>query len=460
MCSDCCYMCFCKYPGILTYLSTGYWKSLSPNIFCIVRRKLDGFEIPISSDQQWPLLPEIWTYKWFPFKDWIFRSAASHFVMPTAAPRAGYTTSGPGPTGGMSGLASLKKSNSGPLNRHGDPVKRMSGPQSGGLTLSGSQHSGPISVLPATGLITSGPISSGPLNSSGAPRKVSGPLDSTGSMKVPSSAVDINNHTDDEFSFKGNFPKQVLWSLVLLFMMGFISGGFSLGAVHNAILLIVVVILFGTVAALLLGTHVGEEEQLWVSLLISDVELRNAKNGQFVKISGVVTCGNMPLESSFQKVPRCVYTSTSLYEYRGWDSKAANPKHRRFMWGAPIKACPRVEAVERHAVDFYISDFQSGLRALVKTGFGARVTPYVDDSVIDVNPAQETLPLDFIRWLGERNTSSDGHVMRIRERYIKEGSTVSVMGVVQKRQRAHDCPPIRANNFRMPLCKVHLPCQS
>lgn len=50
----------------------------------------------------------------------------------------------------------------------------------------------------------------------------------------------------------------------------------------------------------------------------------------FVK---VVTCGNVPLESSFQKVPRCVYTSTSLYEYRGWDSKAANATHRRFTWG-------------------------------------------------------------------------------------------------------------------------------
>lgn len=47
----------------------------------------------------------------------------------------------------------------------------------------------------------------------------------------------------------------------------------------------------------------------------------------------VVTCGNVPLESSFQRVSRCVYTSTSLYEYRGWDSKAANPTHRCFTWG-------------------------------------------------------------------------------------------------------------------------------
>lgn len=53
----------------------------------------------------------------------------------------------------------------------------------------------------------------------------------------------------------------------------------------------------------------------------------------FVHVLKVVTCGNVPLESSFQKVPRCVYTSTSLYEYRGWSSKAANPTHRRFTWG-------------------------------------------------------------------------------------------------------------------------------
>ncbi|CAL2232740.1 unnamed protein product [Prunus armeniaca] len=51
----------------------------------------------------------------------------------------------------------------------------------------------------------------------------------------------------------------------------------------------------------------------------------------------------------------------------------------------------------RCVVDFYISDFQSGLRALVKTGSGARVTPYVDDSiVIDVNPENEELSPEFI----------------------------------------------------------------
>lgn len=363
-----------------------------------------------------------------------FGGAASHSgpIMPNAAARASYSTSGPVSSTGMPGSSSLKKSNSGPLNRHGDPVKKSSGPQSGGVTPVARQNSGPLPpVLPATGLITSGPISSGPLNSSGAPRKVSGPLDSMGSMKLHGSSI-VNNQAvtklsqDDDYSFKRNFPKAILWSIILLFVMGFIAGGFILGAVHNAILLIVVVVLFGSVAALFTwNTCWGRRAIISYIARYPDAELRTAKDGQYVKVSGVVTCGNVPLESSFQKIPRCVYTSTSLYEYRGWDSKAANPTHRRFTWG--------LRSLERHVVDFYISDFQSGLRALVKTGYGARVTPYVDESiVIDINPSNKDMSPEFIRWLGERNLSSDDRVMRMKEGYIKEGSTVSVMGVVQR----------------------------
>lgn len=73
---------------------------------------------------------------------------------------------------------------------------------------------------------------------------------------------------------------------------------------------------------------------------------------------------------------------------------------------------------QRRVVDFYISDFQSGLRALVKTGYGARVTPYVDNSiVIDINPAKEEMSQEFLRWLAERNLSSEGCIMRLEEGY-------------------------------------------
>lgn len=362
-----------------------------------------------------------------------FGGAASHSgpITSNAAARAVYTNSGPVSSAGISGSASVKRSNSGPLNRQGDPAKKSSGPQSGGGTPAARQNSGPL--LPTTGLITSGPISSGPLNSSGAPRKVSGPQDSMGSLKTHSISIAHNPAVttlsqDDDFSFKRNFPKLILWSIILIFVMGFIAGGFILGAVHNAILLVVVVVLFGIVVALFTwNTCWGRRATIGFISRYPDSELRTAKDGQYVKVSGVVTCGNVPLESAFQKAPRCVYTSTSLYEYRGWDSKAANPTHRRFTWG--------LRSLESHVVDFYISDFQSGLRALVKTGYGARVTPYVDDSfVVDVNAENKELSPEFIRWLGERNLSSDDRMMRLKEGYVKEGSTVSVMGVVQRNE--------------------------
>ncbi|KAF3618146.1 hypothetical protein FXO37_34322 [Capsicum annuum] len=88
---------------------------------------------------------------------------------------------------------------------------------------------------------------------------------------------------------------------------------------------------------------------------------------------------------------------------------------------------------KRHVSDFYISDFQSGLRALVKTGYGARVTPYVEESiVVDIDQSNRDMSPEFVRWLAERNLSSDDRIMRLKEGYIKEGSTVSVMGVVQR----------------------------
>lgn len=293
---------------------------------------------------------------------------------------------GTGSTAGVPGSVSMKKTTSGPLNKHGEPMKKASGPQGGGAN---SRHnSGPLPpVLPTTGLITSGPITSGPLNASGAPRKASGPLDSAGSLKQSSASVlqnpaVTNLGQESENSFFKSFPKLIFCCWGTKAATGFVAR-------------------------------------------YPDCELRTAKNGQFVKVSGVVTCGNIPLESSFQRVPRCVYTSTSLYEYRGWDSKAANPSHRRFTWG--------VRSVERHVVDFYISDFQSGLRALVKAGSGAKVTPYVDESIaVDINQSNRDMSPEFVRWLGKRNLSGDDRVMRLKEGYIKEGSTVSVMGVVQR----------------------------
>ncbi|GER53680.1 ubiquitin-specific protease family C19-related protein [Striga asiatica] len=337
-----------------------------------------------------------------------------------SAARASYSTPGPVSSMGLSSLASMKRLNSGPLSKHGEPIKKYSGPQSGAVTPVNRQTSGPLTpFLPTTGLITSGPISSGPLNHSGALRNASGSMKLQGGSSVGKNmAVTTIGQENISHSFMENFPRPILWGIVMLFMMGFIAGGFILGAVNNAILLAVLVALF-CLAVILLVWNLCWARKAVVGYIADypDSELRAAKNGQFVKVTGVVACSNVPLKSSFQNFPRCVFTSSSLFEYRGWGSKWA------------------LQFSEKHAVDFYISDFQSGLRALVKAGYGARVIPYVDESVtIDVDPSKNDTPPKFIHWLGERNLSLQDRLMRLKEGSIKEGSTVSVMGIVQRNE--------------------------
>lgn len=66
--------------------------------------------------------------------------------------------------------------------------------------------------------------------------------------------------------------------------------------------------------------------------------------------------------------------------------------------------------------DFYISDFQSGLRALVKAGYGAKVTPLVKPTtVVDITKGNKELSPSFLRWLADRSLSSDDRIMRLRE---------------------------------------------
>lgn len=230
-----------------------------------------------------------------PLRNGSFGGAASHSgpVMPNASGRSSYSGSLSSAVPGSGSSLNRQKSNSGPL-KHGDSIKKTSGPQSGSVNPMARQNSGPLPpVLPTTGLITSGPINSGPLNSSSAPRKVSGPLESTGSMKLHKTTIAHNQAVtslsqDDDYSFKGSLPKPILWSVVLLFVMGFIAGGFILGAVHNAILLVVVVIIFGVVAALFIwNTCFGRRAIIGFISQYPDAELKTAKDGQYIKVTGV-----------------------------------------------------------------------------------------------------------------------------------------------------------------------------
>lgn len=323
------------------------------------------------------------------------------------------------------GPPTLKPSRHSSSSQHTSGSVR-SGPNSGQLpklSNSGPIHkksSGPMPLQP-TGLITSGPLGSS--GSIGGRR--SGQLEPSGSMGKAvygSSVTSLNEEA--KFGFK--VSKAVMWVFLVVVAMGLLVGAFLMVAVKKAVILVAVAGILVPVIMLVLWNYAwGKRGLLGFLKRYPDAELRGAIDGQYVKVTGVVTCGSIPLESSYQRIPRCVYMSTELYEYRGWCGKSANPKHRFFSWGSRHS--------EKHVTDFYISDFQSGLRAMVKAGYGAKVAAFVKPAtVVNVTKEKRELSPSFLRWLADRNLSSDDRIMRLKEGYIKEGSTVSVMGVVRR----------------------------
>ncbi|MBA0565701.1 hypothetical protein Golob_010565, partial [Gossypium lobatum] len=251
------------------------------------------------------------------------------------------------------------------------------------------------------------------------------------------------------FGFR--LSKAVVWMVMVVVAMGLLVGAFLMVAIKKVVVLGAVGALVAPMGLGLVWNCIWGRKGLFGFVKrYPDAELRGAVDGQYIKVTGmkllsgdmfvsddgssgpirtqklnVVTCGSIPLESSYQREPRCVYVSTELYEYKGWGGKSANSKQRCFSWGCKHS--------EKFVADFYISDFQSGLRALVKAGYGSKVAPMIKPAtVLDVTKENRDSFPSLLRWLAERNLSNDDCIMRLKEGCIKEGSTVSVMGVVRR----------------------------
>jgi hypothetical protein len=110
-------------------------------------------------------------------------------------------------------------------------------------------------------------------------------------MRATSSAHNpavTNLNTEDGYSILGSFLKKIPYLVILLFVMGFIAGGFILGVVHNAILLIVVLVIFGFVASLLIWNACwGRRGAIGFVNRYPDANLRTARDGQYVKVTGL-----------------------------------------------------------------------------------------------------------------------------------------------------------------------------
>jgi len=71
--------------------------------------------------------------------------------------------------------------------------------------------------------------------------------------------------------------------------------------------------------------------------------------------------------------------------------------------------------LQKYVADFYVSDFHTGLRALIKTGYGEQVAPLVDAATVDITRGNRDLSPNFLHWLADRNLASDDRILRLKE---------------------------------------------
>jgi hypothetical protein len=156
-----------------------------------------------------------------------------------------------------------------------------SGPNSGPIP---KKSSGPIPLQP-TGLITSGPIGSGPLGSSTGRR--SGHIEPPGKAVYGSSVTSLAGEKKVRAM---RLPKAAVWVVVVAVAMGLLVGAFLMVAVKKAVVLVAV----GGAVVLVLVAMTWNCVWRRRGLLgfvrgYPDAELRGAIDGQYVKVTGVIS---------------------------------------------------------------------------------------------------------------------------------------------------------------------------
>ncbi|XVF72970.1 hypothetical protein PTKIN_Ptkin12aG0163500 [Pterospermum kingtungense] len=225
-------------------------------------------------------------------------------------------------------------------------------------------------------------------------------------------------------------PSLALYVLLLLFLLALFVSIFFIVVVHNVAFLLSFLFLFALVATFLAWNAVNwrhHNKAAFAFFLNScpDSDLRLAREGQLVKITGVASCGSLSLETSYERVAGCIYASTLLYEYGQFGLKPVNVNRSCFQWN--LAYC------ERFSTDFYITDQKSGIRAMVKAGSGCKVIPLIMESkLVTTTKHCRILSSHLSNWLRDRNLSAEARLLRVEEGYVQEGSTVIVHGILRK----------------------------
>lgn len=222
-------------------------------------------------------------------------------------------------------------------------------------------------------------------------------------------------------------PRLAVCILLLVFFVGLSVSVFILVVVHNVFFFLSFILLFALVLSFLAWNKLNWRRKaavFWCLRSFPDSDLAAATEGQLVKITGLVSCGSVSLESSYERAARCTYVSTLLYEYGGFGVKPMNANTSCLQWN--LKYC------ERFSTDFYITDRKSGIRAMVKAGSGCKVVPLIVESKLVTTRQCRTISSHLRKWLQERNLSAEARLLRLEEGYVQEGSFVTVIGVLRR----------------------------
>ncbi|XP_020579439.1 uncharacterized membrane protein At1g16860-like [Phalaenopsis equestris] len=235
-------------------------------------------------------------------------------------------------------------------------------------------------------------------------------------------------------------PASVPFVLFLLLLPATVVSLFIFVVVGNALFLAALLLLSALIVSLLLWNTLSFRRNLAVlhfvdRLRVSD--LLTASHGQLVKITGLAECGDIPLESSYEKVERCVYTSTLLYEYSGF---GFNISMKDYHTGSRIVSaddryfCWKLAYLERFTADFYITDSRSGIRAVVKAGSDSKVIPLVTEtSIVHTKKKNRVISSTLQKWLEERSLPVEPRLLHLKEGFIREGTSLSVVGMLSKK---------------------------
>lgn len=171
--------------------------------------------------------------------------------------------------------------NSGQMGKNSGPINKKS---------SSSSFSGPMTPIQPTGLITSGPLgSSSSIRRSGqldAPAAAA-PPPSTFNKAVYGTAV---TSLGDEVKLGFSVSKVAMWMFLVVVVMGLVVGVFLMAAVKKPVILVAVAAVLVPVLVILVWNFAYRNRGVLGFLKkYPDAELRGAVDGQFVKVTGVIT---------------------------------------------------------------------------------------------------------------------------------------------------------------------------